>query len=48
MFMKQEQRFWIKIEVARGHSAQNCYQGLREACGDAAISHSGTMGEIVP
>ena len=45
MFKKEDQRSWIKIEVARGHSAQTCFQGLREACG---ISHSGTMGEIVP
>ena len=39
MFTKQEQRSWIKIEVARGRSAQNCYQGLREACGDAALPY---------
>jgi hypothetical protein len=31
MFTKQEQRSWIKIEVARSRSAQNCYQGLRDA-----------------
>ncbi|PNF41423.1 hypothetical protein B7P43_G14125 [Cryptotermes secundus] len=37
--MKQEQRSWIKIEVARGRSAQNCYQGLREACGDTALPY---------
>jgi hypothetical protein len=35
MFTKQEQHSWIKIEVARGLSAQNCHQGLREAGGDA-------------
>ncbi|PNF43116.1 Potassium voltage-gated channel protein Shaw [Cryptotermes secundus] len=39
MFTKQEQRFWIKIEVARGHSAQNCHQGLREASGDTALPY---------
>jgi hypothetical protein len=39
MFTKQEQRSWIKIEVARGSSAQNCYQGPREACGDAALPY---------
>ncbi|PNF18472.1 hypothetical protein B7P43_G08996 [Cryptotermes secundus] len=39
MFTKQEERSWIKIEVARGRSAQNCYQGLREACGDAALPY---------
>ncbi|KAJ4441169.1 hypothetical protein ANN_11020 [Periplaneta americana] len=36
---KLEQRFWIKIEMARGHSAQECFQGLREACGDAALPY---------
>ncbi|PNF35582.1 hypothetical protein B7P43_G02399 [Cryptotermes secundus] len=39
MFTKQEQRSWIKIEVARGCSVRNCYQGLREACGDAALPY---------
>jgi hypothetical protein len=39
MFTKQNQRYWIKIEVARGRSAQNCYQGLREAGGDAALPY---------
>ncbi|PNF13955.1 hypothetical protein B7P43_G08670 [Cryptotermes secundus] len=39
MFTKQEQRSWIKSEVARGCSAQNSYQGLREARGDAALSY---------
>jgi hypothetical protein len=39
MFMKQEQRSWIKIEDARGRSEQNCYQGLREAGGDAALTY---------
>ncbi|PNF14876.1 hypothetical protein B7P43_G05136 [Cryptotermes secundus] len=39
MFTKQEQRSWLKIEVARGRSARNCYQGLREACGDAALPY---------
>ncbi|GBM89670.1 hypothetical protein AVEN_2288-1 [Araneus ventricosus] len=27
-----EQRSWIKIEVARGKNASECYLGLREAC----------------
>ncbi|KAJ4444109.1 hypothetical protein ANN_05898 [Periplaneta americana] len=31
MFTKLEQRSCIKIEVARGRSAQECFQGLREA-----------------
>ncbi|KAJ4450833.1 hypothetical protein ANN_02264 [Periplaneta americana] len=39
MFTKLEQRSWIKIEVARGRSAQECFQGLREACGDAALPY---------
>ncbi|KAJ4452182.1 hypothetical protein ANN_03700 [Periplaneta americana] len=39
MFTKLEQRSWIKIEVARGRSAQECFQRLREACGDAALPY---------
>ncbi|KAJ4445749.1 hypothetical protein ANN_12434 [Periplaneta americana] len=39
MFTKLEQRSSIKIEVARGRSAQECFQGLREACGDAALPY---------
>jgi hypothetical protein len=39
MFTKQEQCFWIKIEVERGRRAQNCYQGPREACGSAALPY---------
>ena len=39
MFTKVEQRSWIKIEVARGRSAQECFQGLREACGDAELPY---------
>ena len=42
MFAKLEQRSWIKIEVARGRSTQECCQGLREACGDAATTFLGT------
>ena len=37
MFTKQEQRSWIKIEVAQGHSTQECFQGLHDACGDAVF-----------
>ncbi|KAJ4451251.1 hypothetical protein ANN_02712 [Periplaneta americana] len=36
---KLEQRSCIKIEMARGHGAQECFQGLREACGDAALPY---------
>ena len=39
MFTIVEQRSWIKIEVARGLSTQECFQGLREACGDAALPY---------
>ena len=37
MFTKLEQHSWIKIEVARGRSTHDCFQGLREACGTAAL-----------
>ena len=39
MFTKLDQRSWIKIEVARGHSTQECFQGLREACDNAALPY---------
>ena len=39
MFTKLEQRSWIKIEVARRRSTQECFQGLGEACGDAALPY---------
>ena len=39
MCTKLGQRSWIKIEVARGHSTQECFQGLQEACGDAALPY---------
>ena len=39
MFTKLEQRCWIKIEVARGHSTLECFQGLREACDDAVLPY---------
>ena len=39
MFTKLEQRSWIKIEVAQGRSTQECFQGLCEACGDAALPY---------
>jgi len=39
MFTKQDQRSWTKIEVAQCRSAQTCFQGLREACGDAALPY---------
>jgi len=35
----KDQHSWIKIEVARGRSTQTCFQGLREACGDAALPY---------
>jgi hypothetical protein len=36
MFTKEDQRSWIKTEVARGCSAQTCLQGLRS---DAALPY---------
>jgi hypothetical protein len=39
MFPKLEKRSWIKIEIARGRSAQDCFQGLREACVDTALPY---------
>ena len=40
MFTKLEQRSWIKIEVARIRSTQECSQGLREALDGTAPHHS--------
>ena len=37
MFTKLEQRSWIKIEMARGRSTQECFQRLREVCDEAAL-----------
>ena len=52
MFTKLEQRAWIKIGVARGRSTQECFQGLREACGDTcwywAPSFFMTMQGVTP
>ena len=39
MFTKLDQCSWIKIEVAWARSTQECFQGLREACGDAALPY---------
>ena len=39
MFIKLEQSSWIKIEVARRSSTQECIQGLCEACGDAVLPY---------
>ena len=39
MFRKLEQRSWIKIEGARVRSMQDCFQGLREACGNVALPY---------
>ena len=39
MFTKLDQRSWIKIEVLRGHSIYKYFQGLREACGGAALPY---------
>ena len=39
MFTKLGQRSSIKIEVIRCRSTQECIQGLREPCGDAALTN---------
>ena len=39
MFTKLEQRSWIKIEVARDRSTQECFHGLREEYGDAVLPY---------
>ena len=36
MFTKQEQRTWLKIQYARGHTERQCLEGLVKPCGDAA------------
>ena len=36
---KLEQPSWIKIKVAQLRSTQECFQGLREACGDAELPY---------
>ncbi|PSN38295.1 hypothetical protein C0J52_19352 [Blattella germanica] len=39
MFTKLEQQTWLKIQCARGRTAQQCHVGLVEACGDAALPY---------
>ena len=39
MLTKLEQCSWIKIEVARGRSTQECFEELSEACCDAVFSY---------
>ena len=39
MFTKLEQSSWIKIDVARCSSTQESFQGLRNACSDAALPY---------
>ena len=39
-FTKVEQRSWINIEIERGRSTQECFQPLREACGDAELPNA--------
>ena len=39
MFTKLEQHSCIRIEIARGFNTQECFQGLHEACGDAALPY---------
>ena len=40
MFTKLEQRYWIKIQVARRRSTQEFFQELREALGGTEPHHS--------
>ena len=44
MFTKLEQRSWIKTELARGRSIQECLQALREACGYAVLPFHTVVG----
>ena len=39
MFTKVEQRSWIRMEMARGRSTQESFQGLRKACVEAALPY---------
>ena len=39
MISKQDQKFWWKIECARGLNTRQCYEGLREACDECALPH---------
>jgi len=39
MFSKQEKRSWIKIECARGRTARQFHQGLKEACGESVLPY---------
>ena len=39
MFTKQEQRSWLKLECARGHTARQCHHGLQQACGASALPY---------
>jgi len=39
MFTKPEQRSWLKIEAGRGKTARECYRGLVEVCGTAALPY---------
>ncbi|KAJ4434583.1 hypothetical protein ANN_23145 [Periplaneta americana] len=38
-YCRQEQRSWLKIQSARGHTARQCHDGLVEACGETALSY---------
>ena len=39
MFTQLEQRSWIKIEVVRGRSTQECFQRLHKASGDGVLPY---------
>ena len=40
MFTKLERRSWLKIEAGMGKTARECYRGLVEVCGTAALPYS--------
>ncbi|XP_035214373.1 uncharacterized protein LOC118188118 [Stegodyphus dumicola] len=40
MFSKGDQPLWLKIEVARGKNATECYRELVEACGTNPLPYS--------
>ena len=39
MFSRYEQRYFIKIQVARGKNASQCFRALQEACGREVLPY---------
>ena len=46
MFTKQEQRSWIKIDVALCRSTHECFQGVLETCDDVALPYRTVVGWV--